>query len=55
MQNPIPVAQWQQPAAADVGSLVQLGREDPPPIPEPATDPFQEPAYPDSDWTDTTD
>ena len=33
--------------AADMRSLVQLGREEPPPIPEPATNPFQEPVYPD--------
>jgi hypothetical protein len=39
--------------AADVGSLVRLGREDPQPIPAPATNPFLEPAYPDlpSGWT----
>jgi hypothetical protein len=32
--------------AADVGSLVRLGREEPQPIPAPATQPFQEPHYP---------
>ncbi|MFJ3984457.1 hypothetical protein [Streptomyces fungicidicus] len=32
--------------AADIGSLVRLGREEPPPIPRPATQPFQEPVYP---------
>lgn len=31
--------------AADIGTLVRLGREDPPPIPRPATQPFQEPVY----------
>lgn len=41
--------------AADMGSLVRLGREDPPPIPAPAVDPFLEPAYPDGPWTDGTD
>jgi hypothetical protein len=39
-------------AAADMGSLVRLGREDPPPIPAPV---FQEPAYPGGAWTDGTD
>ncbi|MHC3450738.1 hypothetical protein [Streptomyces prasinus] len=32
--------------AADVSSLVRLGREDPQPVPAPATQPFQEPVYP---------
>ncbi|MER5843673.1 hypothetical protein ABT099_25960 [Streptomyces prasinus] len=32
--------------AADVGSLVRLGREEPQPIPAPAIQPFQEPDYP---------
>jgi hypothetical protein len=41
--------------AADTSSLVRLGREDPPPVPEPAIQPFQEPAYPGGDWTDGTD
>lgn len=31
--------------AADIGTLVRLGREEPPPIPRPATQPFQEPVY----------
>lgn len=31
--------------AADIGTLVRLGREAPPPIPRPATQPFQEPVY----------
>ena len=33
-------------AAADIRSLVALGREEPPPIPAPATNPFLEPVYP---------
>lgn len=32
--------------AADMGSLVALGREEPPPIPAPAMQPFQEPDWP---------
>lgn len=31
--------------AADIGSLVALGQEEPPPIPAPAIQPFQEPVY----------
>lgn len=42
-------------SAADTGSLVRLGRQDPPPVPAPATDPFQEPQYLGGDWTDGTD
>ena len=34
--------------AADMGSLVTLGREDPPPIPAPV---FQEPTYLGGAWT----
>lgn len=41
--------------AADVGSLVQLGREDPPPIPAPADNPFVEPQYNGGAWTDGAD
>ena len=37
--------------AADIGSLVTLGREDPPPVPAPSIQPFQTPAYPGGDWT----
>ncbi|MET9150092.1 hypothetical protein ABZX82_02235 [Streptomyces griseoflavus] len=32
--------------AADVGTLVRLGREEPQPIPAPANNPFLEPVYP---------
>ncbi|MFI8191330.1 hypothetical protein ACIF8T_21345 [Streptomyces sp. NPDC085946] len=32
--------------AADVGTLVRLGREEPQPIPAPSIQPFQEPVYP---------
>jgi len=32
--------------AADVGSLVRLGREEPPPVPAPSRQPFLEPQYP---------
>jgi hypothetical protein len=31
--------------AADVGSLVRLGREEPQPVPAPSIQPFLEPAY----------
>ena len=39
--------------AADVGSLVRLGREEPQPVPAPANQPFQEPQYPNlpGGWT----
>ncbi|MEU1010032.1 hypothetical protein [Streptomyces sp. NPDC005890] len=55
MPDPIPVQPRQDPGAADMRVLVQLGREEPPPVPAPATDPFLEPAYPDGAWTDGTD
>ena len=35
--------------AADVASLVALGVEDPPPIPQPSIDPFLEPDLPPAD------
>ena len=54
MPDPIPVQPRPQPGAADLKSLVALGREEPPPVPAPATDPFLEPAYPDGPWTDGT-
>ncbi|MEV4783960.1 hypothetical protein AB0K53_00650 [Streptomyces tuirus] len=47
MPDPIPLRPRRDDTAADVGSLVRLGREEPPPIPEPAINPFQEPVYPD--------
>lgn len=43
MPDPIPLRPRRDDTAADVGSLVRLGREDPPPIPEPV---FVEPQYP---------
>lgn len=52
MPDPIPVQPRPQPGAADLRSLVALGREEPPPIPQPV---FVEPAYPDGAWTDGTD
>ena len=44
MPQPIPVQPRQDAGAADIKSLVQLGREEPPPIPEAV---FVEPVYPD--------
>lgn len=35
--------------AADIGTLVRLGREDPPPVPRPAIRPFLEPDWPPED------
>ena len=32
--------------AADMGSLVALGHEEPPPVPAPSTNPFLEPPWP---------
>ncbi|MFG3046210.1 hypothetical protein ACGFZR_14940 [Streptomyces sp. NPDC048241] len=46
MEDPIPVLPRTQDAPADIATLVRLGEEEPPPIPEPATDPFLEPDYP---------
>ncbi|MEG8275791.1 hypothetical protein [Streptomyces sp. AHA2] len=47
MPEPIPLRPRRDDTAADVGSLVRLGREEPPPVPAPATNPFLEPVYPD--------
>jgi hypothetical protein len=47
MPDPIPLRPRRDPSAADTASLVKLGREDPPPVPRPATQPFREPVYPD--------
>jgi hypothetical protein len=47
MPDPIPLRPRRDDSAADMGSLVRLGREEPQPIPEPATNPFLEPDYPD--------
>ena len=47
MQDPIPVQPRPQPGAADIKSLVALGREDPPPVP--SIDPFLEPDWPPDD------
>jgi hypothetical protein len=35
-----------------MGSLVRLGREDPPPIPAPSIQPFLEPDWPPDDETE---
>jgi hypothetical protein len=45
MPDLIPLQPRRDDTAADVRSLVQLGREDPPPVPAPAIAPFQEPVY----------
>jgi hypothetical protein len=47
MPDPRPVRPRRDDTAADVKSLVQLGREDPPPVPAPSIQPFLEPDYPD--------
>ncbi|WP_158689353.1 hypothetical protein [Streptomyces viridosporus] len=47
MPEAVPLQPRRDDTAADVGSLVRLGREEPQPIPAPATNPFQEPVYPD--------
>ena len=39
MADPIPVQPLPQPGAADIKSLVQLGVEEPQPIPQPADQP----------------
>ena len=39
----------QDDTAADAGSLERMGRIDPQPIPEPATNPFLEPQLPPAD------
>lgn len=50
MPEPAARAPRRDDTAADIGSLVRLGREDPPPIPQAV---FLEPAYPDlpGGWT----
>lgn len=45
MPDPIPLRPRRDDTAADVRSLVQLGREDPPPVPAPSIQPFLEPVY----------
>ncbi|QTD96952.1 hypothetical protein [Streptomyces cyanogenus] len=52
---PEPPHPREDPGAADMRVLVQLGREESPPVPAPATNPFLEPQYPDGAWTDGTD
>lgn len=47
MPDPILLRSRRDGTAADVGSLVHLGREEPPPVPAPAAQPFLEPVYPD--------
>ncbi|MFL4904804.1 hypothetical protein ACJ6WF_16855 [Streptomyces sp. MMS24-I2-30] len=42
---PAPLPLRRDTSAADVGSLVRLGWTDPPPIPAPVIQPFQEPVY----------
>ncbi len=42
-RDPLPVPPRSRDGAADVGSLVAMGVEEPPPIPEPV---FVEPVYP---------
>lgn len=49
MPEPIPLQPRQDPGAADAGSLEAMGRIEPQPIPEPATNPFQEPDWPPED------
>ena len=47
MEDPIPVLPRQDAGAADIKSLVALGREEPPPIP--SIDPFLAPDWPPDD------
>ena len=49
MSDPIPLRPRRDDTAADVGSLVRLGREEPPPVPAPAIQPFLEPDWPPPD------
>jgi hypothetical protein len=49
MPDPIPLRPRRDDTAADVRSLVQLGQEEPPPVPAPATNPFLEPDWPADD------
>ena len=49
MPDPIPLRPRLDDTAADLRSLVQLGREEPPPVPAPAINPFQEPDWPPPD------
>ncbi|MFZ4150536.1 hypothetical protein [Streptomyces pseudogriseolus] len=47
MPTPIPSHPRRDDTAADMGTLVRLGYEEPQPVPAPApeTNPFQEPVY----------
>lgn len=49
MPEPVSRLPRRDDCAADVRSLVQLGREEPPPIPAPAINPFLEPDWPPED------
>ncbi|WP_406418467.1 hypothetical protein [Streptomyces sp. NBC_01614] len=49
MPEAVPRQPRRDDTAADIGSLVTLGREEPPPIPAPATNPFLEPDLPPPD------
>ena len=48
-EPPTAASPRRDPTAADTTSLVALGREEPPPIPAPATNPFLEPDWPPED------
>src|SRR5690606_20099346 len=49
MSEPIPREPRRDDTAADVGTLVRLGREDPQPVPAPSIQPFLEPDWPPDD------
>lgn len=46
MPEAVPRSPRRDDTAADLGSLVALGREEPPPIPAPSISPFLEPELP---------
>ncbi|MEH0442429.1 MULTISPECIES: hypothetical protein [unclassified Streptomyces] len=51
-RDPLPVPPRSRDGAADVGSLVAMGVDEPPPIPAPSIQPFQEPDWPPVDETE---
>jgi hypothetical protein len=52
MPDPIPRHPRRDDAAADMKSLVQLGRADEQPVPAPSISPFLEPDWPPPDETE---
>jgi len=52
MPEAVPMPPRYDDTAADMRSLVQLGREEPPPVPAPSIQPFLEPDWPPANETE---